>query len=74
MEEFSIDEIFETKVLKSYNINNFGIVEIEFVWINSMINWNNKLIINSEHDISIFQKNLSIIDTSISQLESKLLF
>jgi len=62
--------IFEKNDLLKYTLFNFGILALEAIYINSKINFFGKKINQIEEEIKKINEIVSILDISLSSLES----
>ena len=72
LDTFSLSDIHENKLLKSYFIKNFGLIEIEIIWVNSLFDFNSNTIVKYENDIKMNKKSMAMLDVSLNELESKI--
>ncbi len=71
LDYFPLCEIFESRVLKSYYIKSLGLLEIEYIWVKCLFDYNLRQSSKFDNDIQLNKKNMAILDVSLSQMESK---
>jgi hypothetical protein len=69
-EIITANDIFEKYALLKYTLYNFGILALEAIYINSKINFYGKKINQIEEEIKKINEIVSILDNSLSSLES----
>ena len=69
-EDKLIDTINPKNLLENPTTKNFDFFEISFLWINSMINYLQKKTNLLEKNIQYSKDNISLLNTSINQLEN----
>lgn len=69
MEKIDIKEILERNSVRDYEIANFGKVSINFIWINSKVNYINYNINDLEQKLLDTQISFGVLDKSMKYLE-----
>jgi hypothetical protein len=69
LDQFDLLSVFEAPIGKEYSIPNFGKVFINFIWINSKINFINKNISELEKKLLEYQLNFNFLEKSTMFLE-----
>ena len=70
LEDKLVDSINPKSLLENQITRNYKYFEMSFLWINSLVNYLNKKIIKIEYAIKNSKDNISVLNTSINQMES----
>ncbi len=70
LEDKLIDTINPKTLLENQLTRNYKYFEMSYLWINSLVNYLNRKIIKIEYVINTSKDNISMLNTSINQMEN----